>query len=813
MATATSTQIARRHSPDYGREVASPTSTPATTTVVMRDPRDLRRLLWAIVVLLAGGVLALWGQGTTEGAESDVVRALAHLPQPVVNGVLLTVQVLHLLLFLGIPLILLIRRRWRRWAVYTLGYILAAVVVTVVGNRLVPDGPALARPASDINLDTWPTTSAVATGVVALTLLAPHLNRAWIRFGWVFISILAIVRVVTSHDVVLDLVLAFGIGGVIGNGLLLAFGRQVQVPTAAGVADSLRDLGLPVVVVTPRHPADPVPVSFQAGLQDGRMLHCRVVTSAHREADSLQRGYRRLRVRGVGEDQSFGSVRQAATVETMLAVSAAQAGVRTPGVRGLNRVTGDDEVVIAYDQVAGRHWDELPAAAVTDRMLDEAWQALAILRRERIAHRNLQAHCWVVDDQDHLWLTDFAAGEAAASPGALNADVAELLSATYAIVGSERAVAAAMRVVGAEILGDGLGYLVPAALSRETRSAIKENTDGLDALVAATATVCGVEEPAFAPIERVKPRTLVMALLLVVAVYVLLPQFAQLPQMIDAIKGADVWLAGAAALGSLATYVGTALALIMALPIRVPFIRGLLAAFSTTFAGAIAPPGVAHVGLTIRFAQKQGLATAPAVSAMAAKETGIVVVHLVLLVGLGVVAGSDGALQDELDKLPSGTTLGLAAAVVLSAIGLAFAFGPMRRAIREKVWPAVQHSMDTLRQLASDPWQMFGLFVGALLVQTGYIGALYFSVQALGLDIGVVTVGLIYLTVGSAASVAPTPGGVGAVEAVLLGALTGVGAAAAPALAAVFLFRLLTFWIPIPIGGLSMRWMISRNWL
>jgi uncharacterized protein (TIRG00374 family) len=113
----------------------------------------------------------------------------------------------------------------------------------------------------------------------------------------------------------------------------------------------------------------------------------------------------------------------------------------------------------------------------------------------------------------------------------------------------------------------------------------------------------------------------------------------------------------------------------------------------------------------------------------------------------------------------------------------------------------------------ADPIRMLVLFSGALLLQVGYISALYFSVHALGGDISLVTIALLYLTVGSAATVAPTPGGVGAVEAVLLAALTGVGMAAAPALAAVFLYRLVTFWIPIPIGGLAMRHLVAKGLL
>jgi len=152
-------------------------------------------------------------------------------------------------------------------------------------------------------------------------------------------------------------------------------------------------------------------------------------------------------------------------------------------------------------------------------------------------------------------------------------------------------------------------------------------------------------------------------------------------------------------------------------------------------------------------------------------------------------------------------------AILLAVIGVAAAFGRVRTFVVESVVPAVGHSVAALRELVSSPLKMTLLFVGALLLQVGYIAALYFSVLALGGDVGFTTIGLIYLTVGSMASVAPTPGGVGAVEAVLLAALAGVGVVAATALAAVFLYRLVTFWLPIPLGALAMRWLVAHDQL
>ena len=68
--------------------------------------------------------------------------------------------------------------------------------------------------------------------------------------------------------------------------------------------------------------------------------------------------------------------------------------------------------------------------------------------------------------------------------------------------------------------------------------------------------------------------------------------------MIDAIRGADPLLAAAVA-ASIATYIGVALALSGSIPAPVRFVHSLLAAVAASFAGAVAPPGVAQIGLNV----------------------------------------------------------------------------------------------------------------------------------------------------------------------------------------------------------------------
>ena len=95
---------------------------------------------------------------------------------------------------------------------------------------------------------------------------------------------------------------------------------------------------------------------------------------------------------------------------------------------------------------------------------------------------------------------------------------------------------------------------------------------------------------------------------------------------------------------------------------------------------------------------------------------------------------------------------------------------------------------------------MIELFGGSLAITMGYILALAVSVSAFGTGPAFTSVALVYLIGSTMASVAPTPGGIGAVEATLIAGLTSAGMPSTTAVAAVILFRLGTFWIPLLPG-------------
>lgn len=776
-----------------------------------RSPVDASHLIGFATVLLVGLLAGTVARQTASGLAADLATAAASAPPAAVAFVAVVSQVGFLLVALGTPIGLLATGRGRAaWVGGLAGA--AAVLLFAAVNAVVPTG---AVPAADQDVlavpggPRLPTGAAVAAYTAAAVVAGTELTRRWARALWGVLGTVGVTQVVTATTTPLTLVTAVGLGGVVGSAALLVMGRRVESVRPPDVLESLRRVGLDVTSVSAL--ADPAWPDWSLRIRTPRGdLAGRTVGVREQRSDTLYRRYRRIRLKDVGDDDPYPSPRRAAAAEAMMLLHAAANGVRCPHVRAVEPVT-EEEFVLAVDHVAGRRMDELRDAEITLDVLVDAWRQVRGLRRAGIAHRDLRLSQLVVDDRHQVWIRDFAFGEPAASSSSLEGDVAELLAGTALRVGPQRAVQAATAVLDPAVLAGALARLVPAALTRPTREAIKASPGGLDPLVAEVCRVTGVSEPEFAQVERVRPRSLVIGVTLAVAVYVLLPQLADLPSMIDAIRDADWRWVPAVVAASLLTYVGAAMGLAGGTPGRVPVIRAFLVAVASSFVVLVAPGAIGQVGLNVRFLQRRGYSTAVAVSASAAKEGAVFVVHVLLLVMFAVWVGSTDALQGEWERLPPAGTVLAVAGTTLGVLGLVLASPAARRRLRHSVVPAVRDALSAMAEVVASPAKMTLLFTGVALLPLGYAACLYFSVQAFGGGPSFAAVALVFLTVGALAMAAPTPGGLGAVEAVLLAALTGVGVAPPAALAAVFMYRLATFWLPIAPGFLSFRGLTARE--
>ena len=788
-----------------------PDAAPVPDYVDVRHQRsvvDARAGLGWLVVLAAGLLFATIAGATMTGIADDVQQGIGRLPRSVLEVLLVLVQVSYILLLTVAPIALLVTRRWALLGRGALAVVLAPVAFWLI--QLLPQIPSSAVDADDVvdlTRVSWPPTSVLAGCTALAVTTAASLRRPWRRAVWALLGLLIVLRVFSSASAPVDVVLAIGIGGVVGSAIMLVLGRTAGQLTPHGARLTLASSGLhlaedPEVRDDPRW-------TFRGRTADGA-VDVRVLAEHDWSSARLDQAYRRLRWRDVGDATVDPDPTRLVTTEAMTLLLAASRSVRVPTVRAV-ATARRGETLLAVDAVDARRLADLSPEELTDTVLDAAWTQVSLLHSAGIAHRELDLTRLSLDDDRHVWVTDLDHSQPAATAALLAWDIGALLAATSPVVGPARAVAAADRVLGDEALTRALPRLVPASLSSSTRAAVKAS-GGIGQLVDEVRRVTGAAEPDFETVARFRPRTMVAAAFLAVAVYFLAPQFADIPRSIDALGGADPRWAIAVIVASGLTYLGAALGLAGGTPGRVPVGEAASVALASSFVATFSPPGVGQVGLNIRYLQKRGYVTPVAVSASAAKETSVLVVHLLLLSTFAVIAGSTGALSSELDKLPP---VGVVVAIlsgVLVLVGIAAAIPRVRQVLRARLVPAARASVDAMRIVVSSPAKLVALLAGVSLLPLGFACALFFSVRAMGADSTTfVAIALVSLTAGAVATAAPTPGGVGVVEAVLLASLTGIGVPSGAALAAVLLYRVGTFWLPIIPGFVAFRVLTRRG--
>lgn len=197
-----------------------------------------------------------------------------------------------------------------------------------------------------------------------------------------------------------------------------------------------------------------------------------------------------------------------------------------------------------------------------------------------------------------------------------------------------------------------------------------------------------------------------------------------------------------------------------------------------------------------------------ATAAVALQQSVQVIAHLALLVLFSAAAGASMNLSHF---VPSATMLYLIAGVALGIVGT-FLFVPtLRRWLATEVRPKLDEVVSDLAKLAREPRRLALILLGCAGTTLGATLALWASIQAFGGDTTFVAVTVVTMVGGTLASAAPTPGGVGAVEAALIGGLAAFRVPAAIGVPAVLLYRMLTCWLPVFVGWPVMRWLTKHE--
>jgi uncharacterized membrane protein YbhN (UPF0104 family) len=769
----------------------------------VRRPSDLFRLVLVLVGLV--GVVALGdvAVGTASGLEQDLIGAGSGVPHVLLQllDVVTRAGVVVVPVVAGVDLV----ARGRSWQMLdAAAAAAAAVTISWLSRMLIVSGhlggvvDALTKvvhgggrtPALDVLL--------VAS--VAFLTVADVVGRRLLHpMGLLFVGSATLTGFLSGGVTGLALLCSLLLGWAVGLAVRYGHGAASTRPDGAAVADALTSCG--VALTRLELVSEPGGTRRYVGTSGGDQIDVVVLDRDTYGSTTARRAMRRLRLRGSSSRSPSLTVRAAVEHQSLMALTLAKLGVLAPEPLAACQV-GPAAALIAFRRPAAVALSSGHDAELSAERLQNLWRLLSTLQTAKIAHRGLEAANVLLAADDQVGLAIPGGGDIAAADLALRLDTAQLLTTVALRTSPEAAVGSATLVLGPQALVRALALLQPVALGRSTRQELRQHKHLLHDL---RAEVLRLVPPGQSvdPVElrRLTARTLVTVVGGAVAAYVLLTQLARV-NVAHVLASADwIWVLGVVAFTTL-TFTGAALVISGAVATKLTFTRTYLTQLAVAFSGLVAPSAIGNIALNTRYLQRSGVEPAVAGASVALAQLAQFSSYFVLLVVSGVLAGTSP--QTSLAP-PVWLVVGLIVLAAGVAVAVVLPIG--RRFISRRLLPLVQQVIPRVVSVFQHPSKVASLFGGALLLDTSFVAALTCATRAFGVAPPIATVAVVYFAGAIVGSAVPTPGGLGGIEAALTAGLIAAGTPSSLAVSSVLLYRLSTYWLPIPFGWISLNYL------
>ncbi|NVN49455.1 lysylphosphatidylglycerol synthase transmembrane domain-containing protein [Mycolicibacterium hippocampi] len=774
-----------------------------------RRTNDIVRLMLAtafLVVVITSSLITRYEWEALEKSLSDLVGVLSPTQS---NAVYLVYGVAILALPFMILIGLIVARQWKLLGAYAAAGIIAILSLSITGNGIA--APQWHFDLTDrldgllsqfLDDPRW-----IAMLAAVLTVSGPWLPARWRRWWWALLLAFVPIHLVVSAVVPARSLLGLAVGWFVGALVVLVVGTPALEVPLDGAVRAMTRRGFRVSELKVVRPAGRGPLVLTAtdGRESDAAEACVALVELYgphqRGGGALRQFWGKLRLRDSETAPLQTSMRRAVEHRALMAVAVGDLGLANTSpiaVATLDR----GWTVYGHRPPRGTPIDD----CVDETPVTRVWDSLGILHSQQISHGDLRSKEITVVEGTPMF-GGFTYAEYGASDAHLHSDIAQLLLTTTDLYGAEPAVRAAITVFGNET--------VLAASRRLTKSAVPSRVwvsvrDAGTALSTARDEVkrqTGADQIKAETITRFTRGQLIQIVLLVALVYVAYPFIASVPVFFSELRSANWWWALAGLAVSALKYLGAGAALWACADGLVKFRNLAIMQVANTFAATTTPAGVGGLALSTRFLQKGGLGALRATTAVALQQSVQVITHLTLLIFFSAAVGVSADLSRF---VPSATVLYLIAGAALGVVGV-FLFVPkLRHWLATAVRPRLKEVLDDLGELAREPKRLAVIVLGCAATTLGAALALWASIEAFGGDVSFVTVTIVTMVGGTLAAAAPTPGGVGAVEAALIGGLAAFGVPAAIAVPSVLLYRILTCWLPVFIGWPIMRW-LTRN--
>jgi len=805
----------------------------------VRRAADALRLIAASAVLIPAVLLSAFADARVRRTELAMLESVVTLPATLRDLLTAIAQVVLVLVPFAILVGAVVRRRFALLVRFVVTTVIATAASVLLSQLLRTSHPeewhGLLSGRGGVFGVTVPPAAWLSGATALLTVANPELSRRWRTALWWTIGTAAVLETIVGGFLPVDAVVAAALGISIGSLVLLTLGAPSDRPEAAEVADALKECGVDVAGLTEVEAPRDDPALFDATLRNGTPLTVQVVSGDDRNRSVLAGVSRWLLLRNPNDDGANRDVTSMAEHELLAMVAAGRAGARVPEPVVAYPVAsrrGRRAALVAWTDVGARRMDLLASEQVSDTTLADLWSSVARLRVHRLAHRQLRTEHLLVDDDGHAWLTALAHAQLGATDALLDTDVAELLASLALKVGIERAVKSAVAGLGAGPVAAAAPYLQPLALLGATGAEVRafdrarlvklsgreaarklrpgQRPDLLRDLRTAVADATATPAPALEHLSRLTWKRALTLLGAFVLLHLVIPQLANAPEAIDAMRNADWWWVVAALP---AVFVAQAFATLLQLgtiPAELPFQPTYLVKFGGAFLNRVTPNNVGGMALSFRYLQKTGVDAGAATGSVGLQALAGMVANLILLSAFFAATGRSTHLHLSFHNRQR---VFLFIALVLAACAL-FALTPKgREFFRDKIWNFLRSAGATTAQVAKMPNRVATATVGALGGPMVQIVALALCVHAVGGELPFVQLGAVYLSAKLISGAAPVPGGLGALEAGLIAGCSGLGMPIGAAASAVLIYRLLTFWLVVPIGWVCLKMAETRGYV
>ena len=747
---------------------------------------DLTHAFFALVLGIGVILFSVYLHGTASGVESDVHSAgrvvswLMDVPSALLQ------QLAIVCITVSVLIQLLTSKEWLQSVISVVSLIFGFFAVWGISALISNSGNTM------LIIPLQSNSTSVGTGLLPdfyaamasfLTVSGPRRIRSCTKWGWNVLYAVAVLMVVLSWNSLAGVIASYAIGRVIGMLIRFAIGTQNNGAWGSQIAQSLRSIGIDTSLLTRRVAPYVDSGVLKATLDDdltensriydvvdydGKQYTVSVLDNQVHAAGYLNQVWQWLRLTGVSMRRDRSSV-DAMHHHYAMILGLSNAGLETPRVYGVADY-GESSILVF-------HRNRMPLECNQNTMSDHDMEAfmeyLTTAHHHGFTHRRITPETLSRMENGHPVIAGWHNGDYGSSAPNFALDKVQLLVLLATLNGNDRAIACARRTWGDEQLIDLAPFIQKAAIPASTRALPgwdKHVLTNLRTRISALAPQDVADSMEKVTLSRFSLRSFIAIALLVVAVYVVFTQI-QPAEMIKAVRDANLAMALVCVALGFVAWLGSAITLGVFMDSDKRNTIGLYCSqMASGFTAVSMPAGVGPAFVNLQFLRKSGYRSTAATAVMSAVWAVQGGTTIVLLLTIGLFTG-----RNTLSGMIPTNTLIMVIAIVALVVSAAMAIPPVRHLVTEKYLPMVKAYARNLVNVLARPKELALGIAGALVLNLATGLGFWAALMAFGYHTNPAETTLIFLLANTLGSAVPTPGGLGAVEAVLSVAFTAVG--------------------------------------